>query len=410
MSAVQSSSHRTGHLADNVVHFVRVLRDSGLTVGPERSVLAQQALLHTGLDSRTNVHAALSAILLNRHEDQPIFDMAFAAFWRDPKLLERLMYLTLPKVAGRGEPPALRARRLEEALAGTSKPAAPPPSQPKQPDEPVELDAILTYSERERLQSKDFESMTAQEYAMAKQAAARSQVLIPPLPTRRERSARRGRLDLRATMRRGASGLWRDEVARVKARTEPARVVILCDISGSMDRYARLFLHWAHALGRHHPRLHVFTLGTRLTNISRALRSRDVDQAMALASAQVQDWSGGTRLASTLARFNHDWARRVLGSRSLVLLLTDGLDRDDAGDLAQQAALLRRFAPRIVWLNPLLRFDGFEPKASGIRALLPQVDEFVAVHNLNSLHDLETLLARPPSLNSKPTWNSQDNN
>jgi uncharacterized protein len=389
-------SAKPGMVADNLVHFVRILRAAGLSIGPQRSVLATQALLAVGIDRRDQVHAALASVLLTRHEDQRLFDMAFAAFWRDPKLLERMMYLTLPKVVGRGQAPPSRTKRLDEALAGTHKPEIKRSQDLGPTNEPLEIDAIMTFSDRERLQAMDFEAMNTQEYAQAKHAAAQSRIILQPLPTRRAQRARRGKLNLRDSLRVGAQGLWRDELVYSRMRTELPRVVVLCDISGSMERYARLFLHWVHALARQHPRVETFTMGTRLTQVTKALRARDVDQAMFMAGQQVKDWSGGTRLAGCLQEFNHLWARRLLSSRSVVVLLTDGLDRDDSGSLSTQAQLLKRFARRVLWLNPLLRFDGFEPKASGIRALLPHVDEFIPAHNLSSLQDLSTLLARAP--------------
>ncbi|HEX7439200.1 MAG TPA: VWA domain-containing protein, partial [Caldimonas sp.] len=172
-------------------------------------------------------------------------------------------------------------------------------------------------------------------------------------------------------------------------------LVVLLDISGSMDRYARLLLHYVHGLTRRYLRVHTLTFGTRLTNITRSLKHRDPDVAMRQADAQVPDWKGGTRIASCLDEFNRRWARRLLGSNAALLLITDGLDRDEHGDLSRAAAQLRRHAHRIVWLNPLLRFDAFEPRAGGVRALLPHVDRFLPMHNLASLADLGRALQAP---------------
>jgi uncharacterized protein len=173
--------------------------------------------------------------------------------------------------------------------------------------------------------------------------------------------------------------------------------VVLLDISGSMDRYARLFLHYVHGLTRRYLDVHTFTFGTRLTDITRCLKHRDPDAALKAADAQVHDWKGGTRIASCLGEFNRRWARRVLGGNAAVLLVTDGLDRDDHGELDKAAAQLKRFAHELVWLNPLLRFDGFEPKAAGVRALLPHVDRFLPMHNLASLADLGRALRHTPT-------------
>ena len=384
-----------GRLAENVVHFARVLRAAGLPVGPDRVVNALKALEHAGVEHRERVHAALSAVLIDRHEHQPIFDSAFAAFWRDPKLFERLMYLTLPKIKGRGSKEReKRQQRVQDALSPTRQPAAPPP--PAKPGEDkIELEATMTFSETERLQRADFETMSAAEFALAKKLAERAPLPIPPVPTRRFESAARGALDLRAMARHSARDPFSVTLAYRRHAKHDAPLVVLIDISGSMQRYSRIFLHWVHALTRAHRQVATFTLGTRLTSITRTLKHRDADAALAAASAQVADWNGGTRLKSCLAEFNRVHARRVLTGNASVLLLTDGLERDEDGGLAEEAARLKRLARRVIWLNPLLRFEGFEPRAAGIRAILPHVDAFLPAHNLESLADLAKALAAP---------------
>ena len=387
-------------IAENIVHFSRVLRTAGLAVGPDRVLAAMAAVEAVGLETRDDVHAALSAVMLDRHEQQPIFDAAFDAFWRDPKLLEQLMYLLLPKVTGRGEkhrPP--RANRIAEALSVPRAPEPPNPANNSAQDE-LQFDTSFTFSDRERLQRADFESMTAAEFAHAKKLAEELPPPVDPAQRRRHEPAARGRIDLRATLLRMARQPHTLAPAFTRARREMPTLVVLLDISGSMDRYARLMLHYVHGLTRRHLRVHTLTFGTRLTNITRALRNRDPDEAMKLADSQVKDWRGGTRIASCLEAFNRLWARRLLGANAALLLVSDGLDRDDQGDLARAAARLRRQAHQIVWLNPLLRFDGFQPRAAGVRALLPHVDRLLPVHNLASLADLGRALraaSRNPS-------------
>jgi hypothetical protein len=382
-------------IAENIVHFARVLRRAGLTVGPDRVLQAMAAVEAVGLERRDDVHAALSAVMLDRHEQQVIFDAAFAAFWRDPKLLERLMALLLPKVSGRGSRERVsQANRLQEALAA---PRDTPPAEAaaQAGEDPVRFDSVFTFSERERLQTADFESMTTAEFEAAMKLAEQVPLPVAPVRRRRHESAPRGRLDLRATMLKMARAPHTLTPAFTRPRTELPPLVVLLDISGSMDRYSRLFLHYVHGLSRRHPHVHVLTFGTRLTNITRCLRHRDPDLALKRAGEQVQDWKGGTRIASCLAEFNRRWARRLLGGNAAVLLVSDGLDRDENGHLADAAAQLGRTAHQLVWLNPLLRFDGFEPKAAGVRALLPHVDRFLPVHNLASLDDLGRALRAP---------------
>lgn len=392
---------------DNVVHFTRVLRAAGLPVGTERTLAALRALEIVGLDRRDRVHAALSAVLIDRHEHQPLFDAAFAAFWRDPKLLERLMYLTLPKIASRTPPPEeKRSRRLEEALTPSPDHRTPPPNPSDEADE-VELDMSLTFSERERLQQTDFEAMSTDEYRQALRLAELLPLMLAPVRVRRHEPARRGAIDLRAMLRSSARDPFTSTVRHRRAQRKPPPLVILCDISGSMQRYSRLFLHWAHALTRQSIQVETLTLGTRLSRITRALRQRDVDEALGEAGRQVADWNGGTRLGVCLRDFNRHWARRLLTANANVLLLTDGLDRDDAGELGREAARLRGYAHRVIWLNPLLRFDGFEPRAAGIRALLPHVDVFLPAHNLQSLRDLTAQLRRPDAFSRTREYQSR---
>ncbi len=382
-------------LAQNIVHFARVLRSAGLPVGPDRVIAGIAAVEAVGLDHRVDVHAALSAVMLDRHEQQVLFDAAFDAFWRDPKLLERLMYLMLPKIQGRGEKikPA-RQNRLADALAPPQRDAAPPPPKPGEHDE-LRFDAQFAFSDRERLQRADFETMTAAEFDLAKALAERAPLPVRLVRRRRDAPAARGRIDLRATLQRMARRPGTLEAQYLRPRRELPPLVVLLDISGSMDRYARLFLHYVHGLTRRYLRVHTFTFGTQLTNITRCLRDRDPDVAMAQADRIVGDWRGGTRIAACLHEFNHRWARRVLAGNAAVLLVSDGLDRDDQGQLSAAATQLQRMAHEVVWLNPLLRFDGFEPKAAGVRALLPHVDRFLPVHNLASLADLSRALRAP---------------
>lgn len=382
-------------LAENIVHFSRVLRTAGLQVGPDRVLAGIAAVEAVGFDRREDIRAALSAVMLDRHEQQVIFDQVFDAFWRDPKLLERLMYLMLPKISGRGDQvQRQRSNRLAEALAAPQAPKPPNPAN-QSAEEEVQFETTFSFSDRERLQRADFESMTAPEFALAKVLAERIPLPVSPVIRRRSELAPRGRINLRRTLHRMARQPDVLSPAFMQLQRELPPLVVLLDISGSMERYARLFLHYVHGLTRRHLRVQTFTFGTRLTNITRCLRSRDPDVAMQLADQQVDDWKGGTRIGTCLEDFNRHWARRVLGQNAAVLLVTDGLDRDGEGQLTLAAGHLHRMAHQIVWLNPLLRFDGFEPRAAGVRALLPHVDRFLPVHNLASLADLGRALRAP---------------
>ena len=383
-------AHKPGRLAENVMHFGRVLRSAGLPVGSDRVMVALQALQHGGLERREDFHAVLAACLLDRHEHAELFDQAFALFWRDPDLMGRMRALLLPKVETKAPPPVKENRRLADALfpGGRPPPPAPPP-------EEVELDARMTWSDREILRKADFETMTADEFRRARRLMGELRLVFEPLRTRRVEPAHRpGRPDWRATLR--DMGRHGGELAAPRwsrPRTQPAPLVVLADISGSMARYSRMLLHFAHLLGQAPPKVESFVFGTRLTRTTRWLRHRDPDIAVTRVTREVEDWSGGTRIAECLHQFNRQWARRVLAGGATVLLVSDGLEHGDRDVLAFEMERLHKSCRRLVWLNPLLRYQGFEPKAAGIRAMLPHVDALLPVHNLESLEQLVRVLA-----------------
>lgn len=382
-----------GRIAINLMHFARVLRTAGLPVGPGRLLAAIEAVEAVGLESRRDFYWALHAVFVNRRDQHAVFDQAFHLFWRNPDLLKRMMGMMLPTVRPELQPDRKEMnRRVAEALKG----GLPAPEPEGKEEVKVELDAALTVSDREQLQAKDFEAMSVEELAAARRMLARMALPVAEVATRRFRPDPHGaRVDPRATLRRMLrTGGDVADLARRSVRTRTPPLVVLCDISGSMTRYSRMLLHFMHAVANDRDRVHSFVFGTRLTDITRHLRHRDVDVALDAVSSAVQDWSGGTRIGTALAEFNRVWARRVLGQGAVVLLITDGLDRDAGDGLAAAAERLHKSCRRLIWLNPLLRWDGFAPKSSGIRALLPHVDEFRPVHNLNSLAALAAALDR----------------
>ncbi len=378
----------TGRLAENIVHFARILRRAGLRVGPRQVLDAVEAVEAAGIGTRADFYWTLRATLIKRHEEHEIFDQAFHVFWRDPKLLDRMMSLLLPEAEA---PPAEsgeeQSRRLAEALFGET-------AHRELEESEIEIDRSETFSREEMLREKDFEKMSLAELAEAKSAIARLRFHRDEIRTRRSRPAANGPvIDMRATLRATLRSGGVIPLKRRAPRRRPPPLVVLCDISGSMSAYARIFLHFLHTLANERDRVHVFLFGTRLTHVTRELRHRDVDEALARVAARVEDWDGGTRIGETLRRFNVDWARRVLGQGATVLLVTDGLDRDAGEGVAPEIARLHRSARRLIWLNPLLRYDRFEPKALGVKALLPHVDEFRPVHNIASLAALADALS-----------------
>ena len=385
---------RSPRLAENVVHFVRILRAAGLPVGPARALDALAAVQAVGIEHRTDFRAALCSVLVSRHDHLELFEQAFDVFWRDPKLLERMLAALLPKIHGRvgdAQLPQLPAR-LAQALIHAQQ------SADSDDAREVELDAAFTFSAREVLQKKDFATMTAEELIEVHAMLAHLKLPLPQIAVRRTKAAARGRtIDLRATMRGmvGAAGA----VAPLKFRTrrhQTPPLVVLCDISGSMDRYARMLLHFLHAITNDRHRVHALVFGTRLTNITRHLKHRDVDVALERVTSAVADWAGGTRIGASLAEFNRKWSRRLLGQNAVVLLISDGLDADAGHGLDFEMERLAKSCARLVWLNPLLRYSGFEARPAGIRAMLPYVDDFLPVHNLASLKDLAGALRAKP--------------
>jgi uncharacterized protein with von Willebrand factor type A (vWA) domain len=381
-----------GRLAQNVMHFGRALRAAGLPVGPGKVLDAIRAVETAGIERRDDFYWSLHAVFVNRRDQRDVFDQAFHVFWRNPELLEKMLSMMLPTV--RPEVPSdldELSQRVADALGMTRDTEG----DDRQRTEEIELDMAMTFSDREVLQEMDFESMSADEIARAKKAVAAMRLDIRPLATRRLRPDSSGdRIDMRATMRetlRAPGGII--SLERRRRRTRPAALVLLCDISGSMSAYSQMLVHFARALTNDRDRVFTFVFGTRLTNITRHLRHRDVEVAMAQISGAVDDWSGGTRIGACLHAFNRDWSRRVLAQGAVVVLMTDGLDRDMGDNLDNEIKRLHMSARRLIWLNPLLRYEGFEPKSWGVRAMLPHVDEFRSAHSLASLEDLADLLS-----------------
>jgi uncharacterized protein with von Willebrand factor type A (vWA) domain len=381
-----------GKLAQNVMHFGRVLRAAGLSVGPGSVIDAIAAVEAAGFSDRKDFHATLQAVFVKKREDMAVFDEAFRVFWRKRGFLEKLIAMMSPIAKPPGDDkqkPDAGATRVAEAMQAQRAPEEAPP--------PVEVDASFTFSQTEVLQRKDFAQMSAEEIAAAKQAIAKLRLPDDALETRRYEVRSRGRrIDLRTSIRRSLrTGGAIVDLTRRSRRTRLSPIVAVCDISGSMSDYTRVFLHFLHAMAMSRPHVDVFLFGTRLSNVTRALRNKDVDEALALCSDAVEDWSGGTRIAASLHVFNRHWTRRVLSRGAIVILFTDGLEREANQDLAAEMDRLSRSCRKLIWVNPLLRYDAFAPKASGIRAMLPFVDEFRPIHNLRSMKELCTELSRP---------------
>ncbi len=376
-----------GRLAENILYFARALRAAGIPVGPGAVLDALEALQTAGVGTREDFYWTLHAVFVKRHEHSVLFDQAFRIFFRRRGYIDQMLAMMLPQAPTQPQAPQAGATRVHEALFSGL-------DDKLRKEREVELDARLTVSDREVLQKKDFAQMTAAEIATAKQAMKKLVLPLAEVRTRRLKPHMRGHLiDLRRTLRASLKGGGDFiDLKFIGPKTKPPPLVALLDISGSMSQYSRIFLHFLHELTDARKRVSTFLFGTRLTNVTRSLRERDPDDALAACSASVPDWSGGTRIASSLHAFNKQWARRVLTQGAVVLLITDGLERDADDTLAFEIDRLHRSCRRLVWLNPLLRFDGFEARARGIKTMLPNVDEFRPIHNLESMAGLVAAL------------------
>ncbi len=379
-------------LLANLMHFARLLRAAGIPIGPGRVIEGIRAVQAVGVTRRTDFYWALHAVFVQRGDQRMLFDQAFSQFWREPGNRGGFAALVTDSRFRDPPQPSPGSRRLAGVVSERAR------TDPTVAEEALELQHV-SYSPREVLRKKDFEQMSVEELDEARQALERFDLPVTQRRTRRLRSSLRGgRVDMRATLRAsarvGGAGIrLRWKVPSVR----PPPLVALCDISGSMGRYTRMFLRFLHALANGETDVHTFLFATRLSDATGHLRHRDIDEALARLGESVEDWSGGTRIGACLHSFNQLWARRVLGQGAVVLLMTDGLDRDEGDSVEPEMARLHRSSRRLIWLNPLLRYEHFEPKALGIQAMLPHIDDFRPVHNLDSLGKLvEVIRDRAP--------------
>jgi uncharacterized protein len=365
--------------------FARLLHDAGLEAGPRRLTDATRALNHIDLRQQTDFRSALRAVFVSRKDELPIFEAAFDIFWAPPD----------PRAAAGAMPGRSRALPLSpERAKAWAKALGLNSSQMNREQDESEIPASSSgYSAEELLRHKDFEQMTWQETEQVRRLLEQAPWRVAERRTRRLRPSRAGSIDLRRSARhaiRSSGEMMRLFRRRPRVRRRP--LVLICDVSGSMERYSRLLMIFAHAIARRED-LEAFVFSTRLTRITRLLRYRDLDRALDSVSKRVHDFSGGTRIGDALGDFNRHWARRVLGHGAIVIIVSDGWDRGDPGQLTAELIHLRRSAHRLIWLNPLLGSQGYEPLTRGMAAALPHCDDFLAAHNVQALDDLGRLLA-----------------
>jgi uncharacterized protein len=378
-------SPSSGNLLHNLILFGRLLRGLGLDVNPGRMIDVYEAIAHIKIGYRQDFYHTLRSLLVHRHEDLPLFDQAFTAFWRKP--VEGYM------LALGNQPPPKPKKPV--VVTPSLTPDPPPESEDPPPDDSPFIQVTVTYSANEILRRKDFSEMTGSELAAVKEMMAQLVWRLGQRRTRRKRPGMGQYVDLRRTVRKNLR--YGGEIlnwATREPKYKPRPLVIIADVSGSMERYTRLLLHFIYGLtmGLHQP-VESFVFSTQLTRITRQLHNKDIDSALRDVSRSVTDWSGGTRMGDTLKDFNFHWTRRVLGRGAVVLLISDGWDRGDVKLLGEEMARLQRSAHRLVWLNPLLGSEDYEPLTRGMQAALPYIDDFLPVHNLASLEDLAEHLA-----------------
>ncbi len=378
------ASDEAGHILHNLLLFGHLLRRLGLNVHQGRMVDAVHVLQDIGMTRRVDVRSALRTLLVHRKDDLPLFDEAFDVFWRQRK--DRMSSLDLRSM---GE--QRRYRRVEAGPPPPGQSANDSNLQVQDPDEQYDrIDLTRTFSTREVLREKDFADFTPEETLQARQLMASLQWSPGLRLTRRKERGRGPALDVRRTLRDSAQ--FGGELVHLRTRRrkeKPRRLVVICDVSGSMERYTRMLLHFIHSLyAGLENQVEAFLFATRLTHITKQLGQRDIDQAVSEVSKAVPDWSGGTRIGAALREFNFRWARRTLGWGSIVLIVSDGWDRGEPEALSEEMARLQRSCRRLIWLNPLAGAEDYEPLTQGMRAAAPYVDDLLPVHNLAALLDL----------------------
>ncbi|MBV9789816.1 MAG: VWA domain-containing protein [Chloroflexi bacterium] len=379
-----TAPHAEHHLLDHLLAFGRLLRQFGVAINPGQMLDLLAALEHVEIGRREDVYLTCRTILIRRREDLPLFDEAWQFFWASQRQGQpggialpdnRVQEVLIPRRLQRDRPD--RARDKE-------RPA----------EEQQEIEVQMSYSRSEQLRQKDFAQFTGDEMDQARLLIAQIAYRMAERPVRRWTSGKGRRIDTRRTLRQTlhsggeALTLWH-KTRRLKQRP----LVVLCDISGSMDRYSRILLQFVHTISAGLRDVETFVFGTRLTRITRMLEHKDIDEAVREVGSAVQDWNGGTRIGDAIKEFNFKWGRRVLGRGAIVLLISDGWDRGDPELLGHEIARLQRTSYRLIWLNPLLGMPGYQPLTRGLQAALPHVDDFLPVHNLQSLEQLGAKLA-----------------
>ena len=388
---MQLGDARTGKLADNIAAFGRALRRAGVPMDSSRLALAQTAAMSVGLERKDDLAAALECVMIGQEQDRTVFAQMFEAFFRNPELAHKLLAQMLPQAQESAKPTVPRRARVQEALRAVASAKNRPPAQ----DDEIELDAAMSASQAIRLHHADFQSLNASEFRLVEQLAKSIPLALPHIRGRRTQTGAHGtRMDWTRAMRDAARlGGELIRLPHLQRRQQALPLLILIDVSGSMERYARLMMAFLHQSTRKAPRS-VFAFGTELTDLSGPFRLADTDDMLLAVSAKIADFAGGTRLGLSLSQLRTRHQRQLIGRRTVVLLITDGLDTGATSDLSHELSWLKRHCRKLLWLNPLLRFDGYAPIASGAHVLHRHADGMVAIHNMARLQDLAQAIMR----------------
>jgi uncharacterized protein with von Willebrand factor type A (vWA) domain len=372
-------------LLENFLRFIRLLRKSGVKIGSQSSIDALNSIKTLNIGSRNEFYWALHSNLINKKEDTEIFDQCFYLFWQNPKILQQMFNLLLPQI-GTQKAPESNKKQLKRISDNFQKKNRNVENDKK--DEII-FDAQMSWSNKSTLNSKDFEMMSLDEIHQAEKEIKKILIRTKTKISRRwERKENSSKIYTKYTMKKSVKNngiiqlAFKDKIKKFKP------IVILIDISGSMESYSRIMLFLSHLLIQQFKDVEIFTFGTKLTRITQFLKNKDVDLSLDKVGKSVNDWAAGTKITSSIKDFNLNWSRRILTQNQTLILITDGLERDDSQNLDFEINRLSLFANNIIWLNPLLRYKKFEPKVYSIKTILRHVDKHVPIHNLNSIRNL----------------------
>ena len=372
-------------LLDNILRFIRLLRKSGIKIGNQSSIDTLKSIKLLKIGNRKEFYWALYSNLINRYEDKEIFDQCFYLFWQNPKIMEQVFNLLIPQIGTQKSPDTSKKqlKRITENLGKKNIDL-----EKSQKDEII-FDSQMSWSNKSSFNSKDFEMMSVNEIKEAEEVIRKLLKKQQTQITRRWKSKENGnKISYKETIKNSIKKNGIINLAYKDKIKKPKSLVILIDISGSMESYSRVMLIFSHLLMQQQNDIEVFTFGTSLTRITRLLKNKDIDFSLNKIGNFVTDWAAGTKITSSIHDFNFNWSRRILTQNQSLILITDGLERDESKNLDSEINRLSLFAKNIIWLNPLLRYEKFEPKVKSIKTILKYVNKILPIHNINSIDKL----------------------